>query len=54
MVSGDRPVAKSVMGFSFVLRIDEITPIFSGLPVLGFTRLKLVDEPDYFQLYPIA
>jgi len=51
MVFGDRPVRCSPEGLSFTVLVDDVTPTFNGLPVLGFTSRQPVDKPE---LYPVV
>lgn len=49
LVFGDRPVRRNSVGMSFTVLVNQVTPTFSGLPVLGFTKRRPVDNAD---LYP--
>jgi len=49
LVYGDRPVRRTPQGLSFSVLVNHVTPTFSGLPVLGFTKRRPADNPD---LYP--
>jgi len=52
LVFGDRPVRPDSNGtLGFTMRVDSVTPAFSGYPVLGFTRRRPRDEAD---LYPVV
>eukprot|EP00440_Ansanella_granifera_P056148 gb/GFBE01060856.1/.p1 GENE.gb/GFBE01060856.1/~~gb/GFBE01060856.1/.p1 ORF type:complete len:514 (+),score=82.16 gb/GFBE01060856.1/:1-1542(+) len=48
LVFGDRPVQPCKIGLCFTLRIDRVTPLFQGLPLLGFTRREPTDTPGLF------
>jgi len=49
LVFGDAPVRMTPSGLFFALRIEDAVTTFDGLPIMGFTRRKPVDEPN---LYP--
>jgi PAS domain-containing protein len=49
LVFGDRPLPLSAEGFSFSVKVNEVTPRFQGFPFLGFTKRRPQDLPD---LYP--
>lgn len=46
LVFSDRPLEVTAAGLRFCLRINRVTRTFVGLPTLGFTRRKPLDEQD--------
>lgn len=49
LVFGDAPVRHTLLGLFFRVRVDDVVETFEGLPILGFTSRKPVDNVD---LYP--
>jgi hypothetical protein len=49
LVFGDAPVRHTPLGLFFGVRVDDVVETFEGLPILGFTSRKPVDNVD---LYP--
>lgn len=50
LVFSDRAVPTTARGLEFSMRIDAVVDKFEGLPLMGFTRRRPVDQPD---LYPV-
>lgn len=51
LVFSDRAVPTTARGLEFSMRIDAVVDKFEGLPLMGFTRRRPVDQPD---LYPVV
>lgn len=49
LVFGNTPVRMTNNGLYFAVRIEDAVTTFEGLPIMGFTRRKPVDQPG---LYP--